>query len=156
MKDLVYFIRNCPLIDNHAHNILLPEELDTFPFETITTEAQGQALADTFKSLPHIRAVRQLRELYECDENANWEEILSKRAEWLEARSEELARRCFEGTHSILMDDGLGGMEGHEKVHPYYWHDQFTQGPTKRVVRIETVAESVMGKLLDGLQGEAH
>jgi hypothetical protein len=43
------------------------------------------------------------------------------------------------------MDDGFGGSE---KVHTYDWHDKFTTAPTKRIVRIEAVAEYLMEDIL--------
>lgn len=39
------------------------------------------------------------------------------------------------------MDDGLGNPSS---MHPYRWHDQFTRAPTARIVRIETLAETLM------------
>ncbi|KAF2001022.1 developmental protein-like protein fluG [Amniculicola lignicola CBS 123094] len=145
-----HVVKNFPIIDNHAHNLLLPSQMDTIPFESITSEAQGRALRDVFKSLSHLRAVRQLRELYECPEDADWEEILEQRVEWLRSDPERLNKRCFEGMHAVLMDDGLGGPRGVEKVHPYHWHDRYFKAPTKRIVRIETVAEKIMEEILGG------
>jgi len=139
-------VNGCPIIDNHAHNLLLPSHLDIHPFESITTEAQGRALRDTFKSLAHLRAVRQLRKLYECPENAVWEELLEQRAEWLRTNPDRLYKRCLEGIHAILIDDGLGKPE---QFHPYDWHDQFTKAPSKRIVRIETLAERLMESILE-------
>lgn len=156
LEQLRNIIRNCPLIDNHAHNLLLPAHLDSVPFETITTEAQGVALRDTFKSLSHLRAERQLRELYQCPEDASWASILKQRSQWLLESPDALTKKCLEGTHCILMDDGLGDAA---KMHPYSWHDTFTPAPTKRIVRIETVAEKILEDILknaseDDLQGD--
>ncbi|KAF2803804.1 developmental protein-like protein fluG [Mytilinidion resinicola] len=145
MEPLKAAIDSCPIIDNHAHNLLLPTHVEAHPFEAITSEAQGRALQDTFKSLSHLRAERQLRELYECPKDANWEDILKKRAEWLHNDQEALIRKCLHGIHCILMDDGLGGAE---KVLTYDEHDQYTPAPTKRIVRIETVAEYLMENIL--------
>ena len=87
LEQLRHVVNNYPLIDNHAHNLLLPTHIDTVPFESITSEAKGRALRDTFKSLPHLRAARQLRELYQCSEDADWEDILEQRIEWLRSVS---------------------------------------------------------------------
>jgi hypothetical protein len=111
-----------PIIDNHAHNLIVPEYRDTIPFESITSEAQGRALQDTFKSLAHIRAARQLRQLYECSDDADWAEVLEQRLEWLRSDPEQLNQRCFHGVHALLIDDGLARPE---KVHPYHFHDQY-------------------------------
>ncbi|TKA80870.1 hypothetical protein B0A49_03160 [Cryomyces minteri] len=152
LDDLRTVIRTCPIIDNHAHNLLRPTELGTYAFETITTEAHGEALKDTFKSLSHIRAARQLRELYDCDAAASWDEIVTKRAQTLKDDSNGLIKRCLEGTHCILMDDGLDS----DTVHEYDWHDQFTTSKTKRIVRIETVAQDLMEVLTSGEQSSWH
>ncbi|KAF2099990.1 glutamine synthetase/guanido kinase [Rhizodiscina lignyota] len=145
-EELRTVIRTFPVIDNHAHNLLVPAELESEPFESITTEARGWALEDTHTSLSHIRAAKQLRELYGCDRDADWASVLKKRAEWLQQRPEELIRKCLEGTYSILMDDGLGGIA--TKCHPYEWHDKFTTNHCKRIVRIETLAEDIMESAL--------
>ena len=50
------------------------------------------------------------------------------------------------------MDDGLAGPE---KVYQYDWHDRVTKAPTKRIVRIETVAERLMESLVeDGTEAD--
>jgi hypothetical protein len=69
LEQLRYVANHFPIIDNHAHNLILPTHADSIPFESITTEAQGRALRDTFKSLSHLRAAKQLRNLYECGED---------------------------------------------------------------------------------------
>lgn len=143
LDDLKSVVRTCPAIDNHAHNLLLPSEQGAYSLLGATTEAEGEAQEDTFTSLPHIRAVRQLRELYGCDQNAGWEVLMKKRQELLSADQELLLKTCFEGIHTILMDDGLDSTT----VHPYDWHDQFTPSSTCRIVRIETVAADIMREM---------
>ncbi|KAI8939645.1 hypothetical protein NX059_003404 [Plenodomus lindquistii] len=145
IEQLRHVASRYPIIDNHAHNLILPEHADSIPFETITTEAQGRALRDTFKTLSHLRAAKQLRQLYECGEDADWEDILEQRIEWLRSDPDRLHQRCFEGVHALLIDDGLAGPE---KVFPYEHHDQYTRAPCKRIVRIETVAERLMERLV--------
>ncbi|CBX98178.1 similar to developmental protein fluG [Plenodomus lingam JN3] len=145
VEQLRHVAKNYPIIDNHAHNLILPTHADTIPFETITTEAQGRALRDTFKTLSHLRAAKHLRQLYECGEDADWEDILEQRIEWLRSDPERLHQRCFEGVHALLIDDGLAGPE---KVFPYEHHDQYTTAPCKRIVRIEKVAERLMERLV--------
>ncbi|GAB7352108.1 hypothetical protein MBLNU459_g2606t2 [Dothideomycetes sp. NU459] len=153
LDQLRLVVRTCPAIDNHAHNLLLPSEQEAYSLLGATTEAQGDAQEDTFTSLPHLRAVRQLRELYGSHQDADWKALMDKRHELLTSHHDSLLRTCFEGIHTILMDDGLDGAN----VHPYDWHDQFTQSKTLRVVRIETVAADIMrgmyhdGKLPIGL-----
>ena len=71
---------------------------------------------------------------------------MQKRSELLDEDSGQLIRRCLVGTHTILMDDGIND---EETVHSFSWHDQFTTGKTKRIVRIETVAADIMRVLCD-------
>jgi hypothetical protein len=151
---LAHVVDCCPIIDNHAHNLLEFDDVSLHPFETMTTEAAGPALEDTFTSLSHMRAARQLRLLYGCEPDADWKAIREKRSEWLKTRPEELVQKCLAGTQSILMDDGLGASGA--RVYPYHWHDQFTPAPTKRIVRIETVAESILSARAQQLVDDPH
>jgi predicted TIM-barrel fold metal-dependent hydrolase len=50
--------------------------------------------------------------------------------------------------HALLIDDGLSTQD---KVLPYHWHDRYTKAPSKRIVRIETVAERLMESMLTGV-----
>ncbi|KAI9740323.1 MAG: hypothetical protein M1834_004902 [Cirrosporium novae-zelandiae] len=137
MDDFYSFVRNCPMIDNHAHNLLRPSHLSAHPFESITTEANGEALDHTRFSLSHVRAVKQLAEFFDCD--ADWEAIKMSRKASLSLDSENITRKCFEGIHTILMDDGLDT----ENVQRYDWHKRFIPGTVYRVVRIEKEAENI-------------
>jgi len=148
LKRLRAAIRTTPIIDNHAHNLLDQSTAIYVPFHSITTEAEEEALKTTFSSLSHQRALQQLKELYEydgLDEHWDWLSLLELRQCWRESREHELNSKCFQGTHVILMDDGLN-LSG--DVHSYQWHDQYTAAPTKRIVRIEREAELIMEKLL--------
>jgi hypothetical protein len=141
-------ILRTPIIDNHGHNLLLPTEIDSHPFHLVTTEAQGEALEDVFTSLSHLRACKQLKELYEYeghDKEWTWERLSETRKEWVKSRWDELNQKCLEGTHVILMDDGLSLGD---KVYPYQWHDSLTKAPTRRIIRIEREAELIMQDLL--------
>lgn len=140
LDDLRHVVQTCPAIDNHAHNILLPSHEHSYNLLSATTEATGDALQDAPRALPHLRMVRQLRELYGCDKHAGWEDLMKKRQELLAADAPALFRKCFENIYSVLMDDGLDD----ETVHPYMWHDQFTPCKTFRIVRIETIAAEIL------------
>lgn len=144
IDDLRHVVRTCPVIDNHAHNLLRPRPLRRSDFLTITSEATGEALQDTPKSLAHIRAVRQLKRLYRLPTDATWDAILRERDRYLDEDPHDLTKRCLEGTQTILMDDGLGNPDDFE---PYQWHSQFTISPCKRIVRIETVAASILASM---------
>ncbi len=111
----------CPIIDNHAHNILREARKSDFPLEQLTTEASGDALGDGLYSIPHMRAVRQLAHFYECE--PVWEAVKKARTE---RPYEELCRVSFEraGIHSLLLDDGLGRID--ELCEDIAWHDRLT------------------------------
>ncbi|KAL1303221.1 hypothetical protein AAFC00_006638 [Neodothiora populina] len=140
VDDLKFVVQSCPAIDNHAHNLLLPSQESKYSLLNAATEASGDALRDAPTSLPHLRMLRHLRELYGCDETAGWKQLMAKRHELLAADAPAFFRKCFEGIHMILMEDGLDG----DEVHPYAWHNQFTPGGTSRIVRIETVAADLL------------
>ncbi|TKA60632.1 hypothetical protein B0A55_10592, partial [Friedmanniomyces simplex] len=144
LDGLKQVIRTCPVIDNHAHNILRPHQLKSANFLTITTEAAGEALDDAPKSLAHLRAVRQLKKLYDLPADADWAAVVGKRAELLERDADILMKKCFEGTQTILVDDGL---DSGANIERYSWHDKYTTSPCKRIVRIETVAATILSTL---------
>lgn len=144
LDELRQVVRTCPIIDNHGHNILRPQQLKSANFLTITTEATGEALADTPKSLAHIRAARGLKKLYGLSEDADWAALVGKRAELLERDPEGLMRKCFAGTHTLLLDDLL---DNGSNIEPYGWHDKYTSSPSKRIVRIEAVAASILSTM---------
>lgn len=144
VDQLRHVVRTCPVIDNHAHNLLRLEQLRKSDFVTITTEAHGDALEDTPKSLAHIRAARQLRQLYGLPADADWKSILQKRDQLLSEDPDALTRKCLEGTQTILVDDGLGSANDFES---YDWHNKFTRSPCKRIVRIETIASAILAAL---------
>jgi hypothetical protein len=145
LSELLEVIHRHPIVDNHAHNLLLPDQLETYDFATVSTEAQGAALKDTYQSLSHIRAIKQLQELYGCDVNAGWFEILAKRRQSIAEDYGGLIKKCFDGIHTILMDDGLD----HGTIYNYNDHDQYIAGKTWRIVRIETEAQQVMQGLME-------
>lgn len=143
---LRHLIQTHPLIDNHAHNILSRESACNYakyPFESITSEAQGPALNNAIKTLPLLRAANQLAELYDCP--ATWSDIKAARDQWVQRDYESLIRRCLEGTHTLLLDDLLTD----DDIQPYDWHDQFTVSETKRIVRIETLASKILTAMRD-------
>ncbi|KAF4556118.1 Glutamine synthetase-like protein 2 [Elsinoe fawcettii] len=140
LQELRNVIETQPIIDNHAHNLLRSDKQDSYNLLSSVTEARDEALQDTPRSLAHLRAVKQLRELYGCDRSATWADLLKKRAELLSADPDDLTRKCLAGIHTILIDDGLDS----SNIHSYRWHDQFTTGKNKRIVRIETVAADIM------------
>ncbi|KIW50071.1 hypothetical protein PV05_11692 [Exophiala xenobiotica] len=144
IQDLQQIIQTFPIIDNHAHNMLTEENSfgsPDYPFECITSEAQGHALTDhVHTSLAHMRGIKDLAAFYQCPETL--QDVKACRYEWVRRDYAGLIKRCFEGTHAIMMDDGLSP----EIIHPFTWHRQFV--PTvSRIVRIEAVASELLESL---------
>ncbi|KAJ5114789.1 hypothetical protein NUU61_000548, partial [Penicillium alfredii] len=148
LDPLRHLIQSHPLIDNHAHNLLGRESVadyDTYPLEAITSEAHGRALENAHTTLPLIRAINQLAELYDSS-CTDWADVLAARDLWVQQDYEGLIRRCLAGTHALLLDDLLTD----DDVESFEWHDRFTAAPTKRIVRIEAVAASLITQMLSG------
>ncbi|KAG6901944.1 hypothetical protein C0995_006466 [Termitomyces sp. Mi166 len=133
-----------PAIDNHAHALLRPENRTDIPFEGLVSHLEGEAL---LRDAPHTlachRATQQLSKLYGLAEGSSWEEVKANHAHF---DYTDLCRRSFgfSGIQCILLDDGLGIKEMLQDIP---WHDQFTQSPTRRVIRIEAVAEDILKKV---------
>ncbi|KAG6900209.1 hypothetical protein C0993_001474 [Termitomyces sp. T159_Od127] len=133
-----------PAIDNHAHALLRPENCTDVPFEGLVSHVEGEALLrDASHTLACHRATQELSKLYELPEGSSWEEVKARRAH---VDYIDLCRRSFgsSGIQCILLDDGLGVKEMLQDIP---WHDQFTQSPTRRIVRIETIAEDILKKV---------
>lgn len=138
MDVLVHAIRTTPIIDNHAHPLLIPSSEAKYPLLSITSEAHGTALSSTISSLSHIRAVKQLSQLLGCADN--WSEV--EKAILIQRLKSDNAwsKKCLEGIETILIDDGL---DGRENVYDYGWHDRLVGSKCKRIVRVEKIAESI-------------
>ncbi|SLM34296.1 Glutamine synthetase/guanido kinase, catalytic domain [Lasallia pustulata] len=116
----------------------------------MTTEANGPALKYASSTLAHIRAVRQLSGILECE--ASWESVQSRIEEERTRPDDVWARKCFQGIETVLIDDGLDG----NTVHPYDWHHRLTRSRCKRIVRVEKVAEEILAlALMDPHSGDS-
>ena len=143
-RDLRQLIQTFPVIDNHAHNMLTEDNAygsADYPFECITSEASGHALSDhVHSSLAHMRGIKQLAEFFQCP--STLQDVKACRYEWVRRDYAGLIKRCFEGTHAIMMDDGLSP----QIIHSFKWHRQFV--PTvSRIVRIEAIATDLLEQL---------
>ena len=137
-ESYIDILRDYPAIDNHAHPLLTAANRNRLAFEGLTSEAEGPALEDAVYTLPHSTARRDLARLYVLPPHASWEDIKKHRA----ARSyDDLCQLCFDKAkiQCILIDDGLSGVK--EMAEEYRWHDRYTSSPTRRIVRVEVVAE---------------
>ncbi|KAH8101284.1 amidohydrolase-domain-containing protein [Cristinia sonorae] len=132
-----------PAIDNHAHPLLSAVNRNAIPFEGLISEANpGQGLLeDAPNTLACFRATGQLSRLYRLSVEPTWEAVKAARGT---VDYHQLCVRCMEPTRiqCILMDDGLGGVK--ELAEGYKWHDSYTYSPTKRIVRVEVLAESIL------------
>ncbi|KUM63119.1 hypothetical protein ACN42_g4003 [Penicillium freii] len=140
LRDL---IQSHPLIDHHAHNLLNREsatDYDNYPIEAITSSADGPALENARTTLPSLRAITQLSELYghACE---NWNDIQSAHDQSVREDYDDLIRKSLSGTHALLLDNFL---RDDEDIEPSTGHDSFTVSPTKRIVQIEALAESTI------------
>lgn len=145
LSALRHLIHTHPLIDNHAHNLLsaaAATDYAAYPFEQIVSEAHGPALRNARSALPLHRAAQQLAELYGTP-SADWAGLVAARDRWVQHDYPGLVRQCLEGTHALLLDDLLTDSD----VEPYVWHDRFTPAPTRRIVRIEAIAQQTLAQL---------
>ncbi|KAJ7281628.1 amidohydrolase 2 [Mycena rebaudengoi] len=143
--------RSCfsfPAIDNHAHSLLAEAHRSKYLFENVISEADGDASADAVHTIAAFRAVPQLGTMLGI-QNPTWDSIKATRAE---IPYIDLCKMFMRPTGiqarpvCILIDDGLGGIA--EFAEKYAWHDQFTTSSTKRIVRVEIVAENILKPLL--------
>ncbi|KAF4633651.1 hypothetical protein G7Y89_g4467 [Cudoniella acicularis] len=144
MDELITAIRTTPIIDNHAHPLLIPSAHGKYPLLAITTEAHGDAMKAATSSLSHIRAVKQLSKILGC--LATWEAVVEAIKKEREKPDDAWMKQCLEGIETILVDDGL---DGKDEVFDYSWHDRLTRSKCKRIVRIEKVAEEIIEGLLN-------
>ncbi|KAH9915319.1 amidohydrolase-domain-containing protein [Fomitopsis serialis] len=146
LLELSRTVSSYPAIDNHAHAFLKIENRDAMPFEGLISEATGPALTeDAIHTLACYRATAQLAKLFGLGRDATWEDVKRRRRE---LEYDQLCRLCMEPTRiqCILIDDGLWIPD---MVNDYSWHDRYTGSPTKRIVRIEVVAQDILKDLID-------
>ncbi|KAL5528962.1 hypothetical protein ACEPAG_4936 [Sanghuangporus baumii] len=138
-KALAHAAFTYPAIDNHTHPLLLEVHKDDFAFEGLLSEAQGSAVTeDAIYTVACYRTTRQLSQLLHCENN--WESVKQKRQS---LNYEDLCNSSFlpTGIQCFLLDDGLDGQGLCESIQ---WHDQFSSSPSKRIVRIETLAQDIL------------
>ncbi|CAE6458094.1 unnamed protein product [Rhizoctonia solani] len=133
-------IASIPLIDNHAHNVFQTyNPSDDYPREMIVSEATGSALNDSVHSLAHMRMRKQLAQFLDLPSDASWNTVQAT------AQNRDYETFCRDlvkaaGIQIILFDDGIVN----ESCHPIAWHNRLTPYPNKRIVRIETLFESIV------------
>lgn len=136
-----------PAIDNHAHPLLKAEHRSVFEFEGLISEATGDALTrDAIHTLACFRATSQLAQQLGLKGELTWEKVKEAR----ETMDYDVLCKLFmdpTGIQCILIDDGLGGSA--QYAEGYKWHDRFTRSPTKRIVRVEVLAETILKEIFD-------
>ncbi|GJE88904.1 hypothetical protein PsYK624_049920 [Phanerochaete sordida] len=136
-----------PAIDNHAHPLLKAEHRAKFAFEGLISEASGDALMrDAVHTLACFRATAQLGQILGIKGELTWEKVKEAR----DAMDYDRLCKMFldpTGIQCILIDDGLGGSA--EYAEEYRWHDKFTRSKTKRIVRVEVLAEDILREVFD-------
>lgn len=138
-QKLLEAIQSTPIIDNHAHPLLKYTSLSKYSLLSITSEAQGDALQSSIHSLAHIRAVKQLSRVLECEET--WGAVSQAIRQLQAGDFERWIRRCLNGIAVVLVDDGLDTPDAAE---PYDYFDRFATGESKRIVRIETMVAKLI------------
>lgn len=136
MSDLRTLILTYPAIDNHAHPLLVDDS--TIDFTGAISEARGDALPAAHTSLAAMRAARQLGPLYGLEEvDPEWEVLLQARKSQASEKA-DIRDACFQAARiqCLLLDDGLPG-----ECESISYHDQYTISPSKRIVRVENIAE---------------
>ncbi|KDN45690.1 hypothetical protein RSAG8_04774, partial [Rhizoctonia solani AG-8 WAC10335] len=133
-------ISSIPLIDNHAHNVFRSyNPSGNYPREMIVSEATGSALNDSIHSLAHLRMRKQLAQFLQLPADASWNTVqTTAQNRDYETFCQDLVKAA--GIQIILFDDGFVN----EFCHPMAWHNRLTPYPNKRIVRIETLFESIV------------
>ena len=149
MEALIEAIETTPIIDHHAHNLLLASDIDHHDFLAATSEATGPALKYASSTLSHLRALKQLSKILKCD--PTWETVEAALKVKRNEPDNAWSRKCFHGIETVLIDDGLDP----SSVYPYDWHHQLTRSKCRRIVRIEKVAEEIMTDELHQRRGLA-
>ncbi len=126
-----------PVVDQHAHNILRPDELTPVDYVAAFTEAGDDEAANdqVRETLFFRRSLRDIAQLLGCEPNL--EAILAERGR---VGFEEAARRFIAAAHveALLLDDGfLAG-----RILPVAWHGRFAR--SYRLLRVERLAEELV------------
>ncbi|KAF9074502.1 amidohydrolase-domain-containing protein [Rhodocollybia butyracea] len=137
-----------PAIDNHAHPLLKSQYRNKDSLESSISEASEETgKQDATQTLACFRAAIQLAKVLGIQEGSGsslWQQVKQHRDTMdYDELCNTFMTRC--GIQSILLDDGLGVTDW---VEDWKWHRRFGCD-TKRVVRIEIEAESLIGTQSD-------
>ncbi|KAL1914320.1 uncharacterized protein VTP21DRAFT_9013 [Calcarisporiella thermophila] len=134
-------VSSIPVIDHHAHNLLCSPHQSTssYPFECVFSEANGSALSSAGSTLVARRICKELSKLLSCEPDLDAIKIARE-----ELGPQKLCDLYFSiaNIHGMLLDDGLEG--DNQSIEE---HDKYCSAKTKRIMRIEMVAENVIAQL---------
>ncbi len=138
---LLKIVNTFPLIDNHAHNLLNSSASLSCPLEVCFSEARGEALQNSIETSALKRGVKQLAKLYNCEATLEGVKSVTDTISY-----EELCGTCFKptGIQCLLLDDGIDSLDGLRDVESHVGLVECA----KRIVRIERIAEQVIGDLV--------
>ncbi|KAH8893278.1 glutamine synthetase/guanido kinase [Thozetella sp. PMI_491] len=142
LESVVRAIHKTPIIDNHAHPLLIRDALSKYPLLSITTEAGGEAIHAATASLAHLRGVKQLASVLKCE--PTWEAVVAAIEQKRIHSPWDWTAQCLAGIETILVDDGL---DDPDEAQEYSWHDDYTRSECKRIVRVEKVAAVTIAEL---------
>ncbi|XP_060967692.1 protein fluG-like [Cannabis sativa] len=140
LSELKKAVETVEVVDGHAHNIV---SLDSsFPFLGGFSEAHGDALTHALHSLSVKRNLKDIAQLYGCENSLRGIEEF-RRVNGLEA----ISSTCFKAAKisAILIDDGVN----FDKEHDIEWHKAFSPF-VGRILRIERLAETILDEELPG------
>lgn len=133
----MFDLTTIPIVDQHAHNLLRPEQLETFAYPSAFTEAYDAEIVDRHvqETLSFRRSLRDIAAILECE--ADLAEVLAAREQ---LGFEAVARRFFEAGRfeALLLDDGFVP----DQILPVEWHARFL--PVHRLLRVEFLAENLI------------
>jgi predicted TIM-barrel fold metal-dependent hydrolase len=125
------------LVDQHAHNLLRPEEAAAFDYRSAFTEATDSEVVRRHaeETLFFHRSLREIAEVLECAPDLG--SVLTARQR---LGFEEVVGRFFAaaGLDAVLLDDGFVP----ERILPVQWHSRFTRA--HRLLRLERQAEELI------------
>jgi len=126
-----------PAIDQHAHNVLKPDALESSTYAAAFTESNDPVMIERHvrHTLFFRRSLREMAELLSCEST---EEAIAARRR--ELGIDALTARCLQAANlaAVYLDDGFLP----DKILPWEWHRQFV--PVRRILRLEHLAEKLL------------
>jgi predicted TIM-barrel fold metal-dependent hydrolase len=135
-------LSDIPAIDQHAHNVLLPEVIAHYPYARAFTEGYDLEIINhhAHHTLFYQRSLHDIGTLLDCEPQE--EAILSCRES---LGIEQLTQLCLNAANleAIYLDDGLSP----DGILPLSWHAKLIT--VKRILRLEVLAEKLIPEIDD-------